>query len=108
MGPPDIVVDFIIVLSNTPYCTVHVTVNGIMRACACTGAGGGASGVGAGGGGGVEIGGCGVGVGAGLRNGCNSGGVGHGIWLLLCFEIVNDGHTNQLQTEHPPRLSASS
>ena len=90
-------------LSNTPYCTVHVTVNGIMRACACTGAGGGASGVGAGGGGGVEIGGCGVGVGAGLRNGCNSGGVVHGIWLLLCFEILNDSHTNQLQTEHPPR-----
>ena len=46
-------------LSNTPYCTVHVTVNGIMLACACRGVGGGVSGVG----GGVPVGGWGVGVG---------------------------------------------
>ena len=36
--------------------------------------------------------------GDGARIGCNSGGGAHGIWLL-CFEILNDGHTNQLQTE---------
>ena len=39
------------------------------------------------------------GGGEGSRIGCNSGGVGHGIWLLLYFLILNDGHTNQLQTE---------
>ena len=39
------------------------------------------------------------GGGEGSRIGCNSGGVGHGIWLLLCLEILNDSHTNQLQTE---------
>ena len=35
MGPPDFVVEVNIDLSNTPFRTVHVTVNGIMRACAC-------------------------------------------------------------------------
>ena len=49
MGPPDIVVEVNIGLFNTPYCTVHVTVNGIMRACACRGVRGGVSGVGGGG-----------------------------------------------------------
>ena len=69
---------------------VHVTVNGIMRTCVSRGVR-------------VRVGGMCVRVcvcvcvcvwGGGVTNGYNSGGGDHGIWLLLCFEILN-----QLQTE---------